>query len=102
MIMSGMYRNNCLPSPMTIAGAAFFIDGQKVMAVIVTESSGAIDMNILKLKIYSESKVTCGNILPKTRFGSIMDKSQNGNMIINDTKENILNDFILLSYFSAP
>ena len=50
-IIRGIYKNNCLPSPIAIAGVAFFIDGQKVMAVIVTESSGAIDINILKLKI---------------------------------------------------
>ena len=72
------------------------------MAVIVTERSGAIDINILKLKIYSASNVTCGNILPKTSLGLIIDTSQNGNMIINATKENILNELILLSYLSAP
>ena len=49
IIIRGIYKNNCLPSPITIAGAAFLIEGQKVMAVIVTERSGAIDINILKL-----------------------------------------------------
>ena len=98
----GMYKNNCLPSPIAIAGVALFIEGQKVIAVIVTERSGAIDINILKLKIYCSSKLTCGNILPITSQGLIIDISQNGNIMINAAIENILNELILLSYFSAP
>jgi len=98
----GIYKNNCLPSPIAIAGVALFIEGQKVIAVIVTERSGAIDINILKLKIYCSSKLTCGNILPITSPGLIIDISQNGNIMINAAIENILNELILLSYFSAP
>ena len=73
------------------------IDGRKVIAVIVTESRGAIVIKTLKLKIYPASKLTCGSILPRTSDGLIIDISQKGNIITSATKEKILNELMLLN-----
>ena len=78
------------------------MEGQNVIAVIVTESRGAMVINTLKQNIYSAPKLTCGNMLPSTSEGLIIDRIQNGSITISATKENILNELILLSYCLAP
>ena len=101
-IMSGMYKSNCLPIPINIAGFGFLIAGQKVIAVSTTESIGAMDMNTLKFIICVSLNVDIGNIICNTLSENTIDISHNGSITMSAAKEKILNARMVLSYCFAP